>query len=173
MNPYDVLDIPETATDAEIKAAYKAKAQKAHPDRKGGSVAVFKLINEAYRELRDREDPVDVKLRQLFEIIIDNEKFQGDIVAEAKRITTQTLEMAERNHKETKRKLSRYEAMSDRVTSPHYEQVIEGKIDQMVGTGRLQESEIVVLKELLERLAPLKDVSPEPSWMPAGGFGGV
>ena len=53
-NPYDVLGVPETATDEEIKAAYRRLAKKYHPDNYADSpladVAEEKMkeINEAY-----------------------------------------------------------------------------------------------------------------------------
>ncbi len=53
---YDILDIPDTADEAAIKAAYRAGAMKHHPDRNSGSKAAeerFKLVCEAYGVLMD------------------------------------------------------------------------------------------------------------------------
>ena len=52
MDYYDVLGISRTATDSEIRKAYKAKSMKHHPDR-GGDEEEFKKINEAYSTLKD------------------------------------------------------------------------------------------------------------------------
>jgi molecular chaperone DnaJ len=46
-NFYQILDVPETATQEEIKKAYRKKAIESHPD-KGGDEEVFKKISEAY-----------------------------------------------------------------------------------------------------------------------------
>lgn len=53
---YQVLGIPRTATDAEIKAAFKALAVKYHPDKNPHDPAAeekFKEVNKAYQVLSD------------------------------------------------------------------------------------------------------------------------
>ncbi len=52
-NHYDVLGVAKTASQADIKTAYKKLAQKHHPDRPSGSASVFKEINSAYQILKD------------------------------------------------------------------------------------------------------------------------
>ncbi len=50
-DPYEVLGIPQGASDDEIKAAYRRLAKKYHPDLNGGSAeaeAKMKEVNEAY-----------------------------------------------------------------------------------------------------------------------------
>ncbi|HJQ20971.1 MAG TPA: molecular chaperone DnaJ [Gemmatimonadaceae bacterium] len=53
---YDVLEVPRTASDEEIKAAYRKLAMRWHPDRNNGSAESeerFKALTEAYDVLRD------------------------------------------------------------------------------------------------------------------------
>lgn len=58
-NPYKVLDIPETATDEEVKTAYRKLARKYHPDKyvdsplKDVATEKMKEINEAYDMIMD------------------------------------------------------------------------------------------------------------------------
>lgn len=51
---YEILDIPKTATQDEIKKSYRRKAKEHHPD-KGGDEAVFKELAEAYEVLSDEK----------------------------------------------------------------------------------------------------------------------
>lgn len=55
---YEILEISETATESEIKKAYRKKAMEFHPDRNPGNAeaeAKFKKINEAYSCLSDSQ----------------------------------------------------------------------------------------------------------------------
>ncbi len=52
---YAILNVPRTATDAQIKSAYRRLARKHHPDvnKDAGAEDQFKRINEAYEVLGD------------------------------------------------------------------------------------------------------------------------
>ncbi|KAJ8600740.1 hypothetical protein CTAYLR_003928 [Chrysophaeum taylorii] len=54
MDPYAVLGVPRTASEAEIRKAYKNKAAACHPDR-GGDAEEFKRVSAAYAILSDAE----------------------------------------------------------------------------------------------------------------------
>lgn len=57
MNYYEILDVPKTATAAEIKKAYRRLARKYHPDvsREPDAEARFKAVQEAYGVLGDAD----------------------------------------------------------------------------------------------------------------------
>ena len=52
---YEVLGVSKTASEDEIKKAFRKAAVKHHPDKEGGDEAKFKEINEAYEVLKDKQ----------------------------------------------------------------------------------------------------------------------
>lgn len=50
---YEVLGVSKTASEDEIKKAFRKAAVKYHPDKEGGDEAKFKEVNEAYEVLKD------------------------------------------------------------------------------------------------------------------------
>lgn len=53
MNYYDCLGISKTASQDEIKKAFRKKSLLCHPDKPTGDAEKFKQINEAYQTLSD------------------------------------------------------------------------------------------------------------------------
>jgi DnaJ-class molecular chaperone len=52
---YKTLGVNKSATEAEIKTAFRKLAHEHHPDKNGGDDAKFKEINEAYQTLSDKQ----------------------------------------------------------------------------------------------------------------------
>src|SRR5215831_19920642 len=55
---YEVLEVERSASDADLKSAFRKLAMKWHPDRNPGDASSehrFKEINEAYEVLKDAD----------------------------------------------------------------------------------------------------------------------
>jgi len=52
---YEALGVDKNAGPEEIKAAFRRAAQRAHPDKEGGSAEKFYPIRKAYEVLSDRD----------------------------------------------------------------------------------------------------------------------
>lgn len=52
---YNTLGVSRSASDADIKKAYRTLAHKYHPDKSGGDEQKFKEVNEAYQVLSNKE----------------------------------------------------------------------------------------------------------------------
>jgi molecular chaperone DnaJ len=52
---YSILGIAKSATEEDIKKAFRALAHKYHPDKKGGDETKFKKVSEAYAVLSDKK----------------------------------------------------------------------------------------------------------------------
>src|SRR5580658_7972621 len=52
---YKALGVDKSASQDDIKKAFRKLAQKYHPDKKGGDEAKFKEVSEAYSVLSDKK----------------------------------------------------------------------------------------------------------------------
>jgi molecular chaperone DnaJ len=52
---YQILGVPRSASEDEIKKAFRKLAHQHHPDKGGGDEAKFKEVNEAYQVLSNKE----------------------------------------------------------------------------------------------------------------------
>lgn len=64
-NYYDILGVPEDASNDQIKKAFKEIAKKEHPDR-GGNESKFKEANEAYDTLKSSQKRHDYDTMRKF-----------------------------------------------------------------------------------------------------------
>ena len=78
---YSVLGVPRTATDKEIKLAFRKKAKAYHPDtsKMWDAEDMFKSLNKAYSILKDP------KKRAAYNVELMGEIFQQTIVDPAQK----------------------------------------------------------------------------------------
>lgn len=153
MTPYETLGVASTATEAEIKSAFRRLAKTAHPDMHGGDRAVFERLNAAYALLMDRERrahydatgeivedapdnghaPVLSCLSQAFNAAVDQSLKQGrephrsDLIAMMRAQLQAGMAARAKECAEAKRGRPKWEALRDRFT------VADGKENIMAG----------------------------------------
>ena len=49
-DPYEILGILRSASDAEVRSAYRRRALASHPDKPGGEAARFRSVVEAFAQ---------------------------------------------------------------------------------------------------------------------------
>jgi curved DNA-binding protein CbpA len=78
-NYYEILGIDYSATAAQIRAAYKRKAMRYHPDHNPGSKEaeeMFKMVNEAYHTLSDalKKSRYDAQISRAYTETVDYQR---------------------------------------------------------------------------------------------------
>ena len=63
-DPYKILGIPNTATEEEVKTAYRELAKKYHPDNYADS-PLADLANEKMQEINEAYDSITVSYTHL------------------------------------------------------------------------------------------------------------
>lgn len=201
MNPYETLGLSQSATKAEVKAAYRKAAQRAHPDREGGDAERFHQVSVAFEVLYDDErrarydatGQIDEQARsvaseaeqcltEVFSKIIDS-GYDGDILAKARRYVTSAREHGEAERAGGHKKLTDLENLSGRVVADGednlFQIALESKIDRLKQALDAAEASLATMEEAERLLDQYEDTSPPeagPASRPAfnvGMFGGL
>lgn len=180
---YDVLGVEPTASADEIRAAYRQRISKAHPDR-GGSHEGATLVQEAYDCLSDpvrramyddgvtaTEDSLygqaEAVLEQLFEHALEQLPPDADLVAEIRvRIANSTatlqaqLAMKQRKVTRLKRYLNRIKTRSGQTNL--FERVVEERISAAHAERNSARTAIEVHQRVAALLEAYVDEGPPP-----------
>lgn len=178
MSLYEDLGVGRDATPDEIKKAYRSRAQKSHPDREGGDAEVFHAVQTAHdvlsdpdrRERYDRTghtgavDPVDAKLTELFQAIINDGRFDGDIVSHGRKMCQAAIATIDAKTKGHDRDLMKLTKHLNRLTSNGkrnvYRDLMQDRIEVLEGVMRADAIERAVIEQVMERLADYQDHAP-------------
>ncbi len=71
---YQILQVKPTATNAEIKAAYRKLAKLFHPDKNPGAEEKFRIIKEAYETLSDEVSRNRYDVKRNYDITVSQIK---------------------------------------------------------------------------------------------------
>lgn len=182
MGPYETLGVSRSASDKDIKKAFKSKAQKAHPDRKDGDSETFQALTKAYELLSDHErrerydatgdtqappsDEVQVEqmLMFIFNSMLGQGQTHGDLVKKMSDALTTQHTQASQQKITVVSAIARFEKFKGRIETEGHNP-FEGLVDQKI---REEQRKLEQLDEKLrimglaqERLTACKDVRPE------------
>ena len=76
---YKSLEIPENASQEEIKKSYRKLSLKHHPDKNNGSDERFKEISEAYQILSDENERKKYDMKKQFPFPQTNNRGNGNV----------------------------------------------------------------------------------------------
>src|ERR1700757_153849 len=120
---YQILQIKPTATNAEIKAAYRKLAKLFHPDKNPGSEEKFKIIKEAYETLIDSAKRHKYDLKRNYNIAFQTPK--PDPAKKQKTYTFNEPELKHRQYYQThyKTKTTAYESHKSPSVKTNYKEL--------------------------------------------------
>ena len=120
---YQILQIKPTATNAEIKAAYRKLAKLFHPDKNPGAEEKFKIIKEAYETLIDSVRRNKYDLKRNYNIAIQTPKTEP--VKKQKTYTFNEPELKHRQYYQThyKTKSTGYTNQKQASTKTNYKEL--------------------------------------------------
>ncbi len=130
---YDILNIDENASKAEIKDSYRRLAHKHHPD-KGGDEEVFKEIKVAYETLIDPKKRAQYHLTgdydgvpestltrgeqlviETFALIVNKDDFSGDYVVKARDMFEEAMRKMVSQREENRHNYKRSQILLKRI----------------------------------------------------------
>ena len=137
-NPYEILEVEPSASEDQIKKAYRKKAQAVHPD-KGGDTEEFQDVSKAYEilsnaekrehfdktgeEFRDeiKEEVIGALVHIVMSIIDNNDARYIDVIAIARKSVEEQQNRHQISKKQLEKQITSLENTASRIT------IVEGK----------------------------------------------
>lgn len=183
MNPYNTLNVNPDDDQADIKKAYRKAAASAHPDREGGDAEKFHEIRLAYEVLSDPErrqrfdetgeteqqrttqSMAEVRLVQLFNTVIQQESFNGDIIGNCRQYINDAIRQTKAQLSKLNLKREKLEKQLGRIKTDGdhnlYEQILSDTIAGIVRNIEAGDAELALLNDVSELVENYSDSRPE------------
>lgn len=191
MDLYEQLGVSTEAPLKEIKKAYRSKAQKCHPDKKGGNAQIFHDIVVAYNTLKDENkrqkydetgeyegQPVDDiadRIVKIFAELVASGEYDGDLVKRGLDMLDKESHVLDRAKADIESEIVTVEKLLGRLSSDGYEpNLFEKAVNDRSAALKVQIGLISQkgeqLKEMRNQLLKYTDTQPreEVDW--TGGY---
>ena len=150
MSLYDVLGIKKTASAAEVKKAYRKKAQKHHPDKPEGDEEAFQQLVIAYNTLSDearrkhydetgsteqpQHQPLINELANLLFHVVNQvqDLVHTDLIAFANHLVNQASDELRKKIASNNQQVTRLEIAAKRVNRKLGENVIKAMLENQI-----------------------------------------
>ena len=187
---YEILDVPEDASEDEIKAAYKKEAQKVHPDKEDGCTDKFKALQEAYMVLsnvdkRKRydageevgmqveaaiEDRARNAVATLFSQCIEENDGRSNLIDAAKQKVRLEIASVRTKMRQGEKLLINLEVLMSRITYSGetlnlFETSVHVKTESVKNTLQNLSEECEVLKLIIKMLSDYECETEETIWV--------
>lgn len=181
MNPYEKLDIETDATKADIKKAYRRKAQECHPDRPDGNKEEFQAVKLAYEVLSNperrkkfdefgdideapKQNIAEQMVMNFFNAMIDNGDMSGNIIDRTIEAINREQNKCKNDIAKAAQKLAALEKKKNRINAKGnnlFDGLLVQKIE-VLSRGITQAKEMIGnFDTALELLADYEDTAPE------------
>lgn len=176
MTLYDVLGLKPDATPAQIKAAYRRRAQVTHPDKTNGDEKAFKQVQLAYEVLSDPErrkrydetgatDSGEIPLRgmalerldrMLIELLDRMDPDSNSITHHLTQFNLQQIAAQEAGIRQTKKSVVKREKLLKRLVRKQGDPLMEGllnnQLERLRASLKNEENGLLVLQEVAKIL---------------------
>lgn len=178
---YQTLGVPEEASAAEIKRAYRKKAETAHPDKKGGSQGEMAAINHAFDVLgdpkrrllydatgQDRQRPIEEQCRGLLMQGFQEALAKGsltilkDVRAFVKDAQTKMVESQREMRKAIKNLQARRKKIKSKGKENLFHMIVDGEIRKLEQNIAVMDEGMKVVEVAYKALDEYESSEKEP-----------
>lgn len=181
MSHYETLGVPPDADAAEVKRAYRKRAERAHPDKQGGNEAEMMAINHAFDVLgdpkrrllydatgQDSQRPIDEQARGLlmqgFQTALGkgSQTILNDVRWFIKEAEAKTVESQRESRKAIKELQARRKKIKTKSKENVFHMIVDGEIRKLEQNIAVMDEGLKVVEAAFKALDEYESSEKEP-----------